>query len=333
MLLPPPHPLPFTPNPFVHKTPSLPPPTKPPTSITIFGQSAGGASVDYYNYAYPSDPIIAGSILQSGTAASFGNREPANAARSWYDAAAAAGCPNSTYPTPDLVLACMRSSAVTTAQLTAAINPGTGLAAVLGHFGPTIDGVTVFENYTARNLAGMYAQRPAIVGNNDYEAGLFELIEAGAGVSIPEDTWLYFDLGVFTCPASAAAGLRAQAGLPVWRYRYFGMYPNLELPTSTGKAWHGAELLPLFGTSQEVTKTDSTWEERAVGDYLRGAWSAFARCPESGLAGYGWPLYKRGEATEVLIGMGNDTVPSFAKPEVYDTTCGSFPYGGAANEP
>ena len=45
-----------------------------PSRIVIFGQSAGGASVDYYNYAWKDDPIIAGSILQSGTANAFGNR-------------------------------------------------------------------------------------------------------------------------------------------------------------------------------------------------------------------------------------------------------------------
>src|SRR5436190_14586297 len=31
-----------------------------PSRITIFGQSAGSASVDYYSYAYTSDPIVAG---------------------------------------------------------------------------------------------------------------------------------------------------------------------------------------------------------------------------------------------------------------------------------
>jgi len=226
----------------------------------------------------------------------------------------------------------MRGANVTMSALLAAENPGTGLASVLGEFGPTIDGAVVFENYTARAEAGQFIRVPAIVGNNDYEAGLFILIEAGTGVTIAQSTWDAFDLGVFTCPASAAAGLRRQAGLPAWRYRYFGMYPNLQLPTSADRAWHGAELLPLFGSSEAVTREDSTWQERAVGAYMRGAWAAFARCPQSGLVGYGWPLYERGRPTEVLIGMGNDTTVSFADPAVYDTTCGPFPYGGAANE-
>lgn len=36
--------------------------------ITIMGQSAGGTSIDYYSFAWTHDPIIAGSIVQSGTA-------------------------------------------------------------------------------------------------------------------------------------------------------------------------------------------------------------------------------------------------------------------------
>src|ERR1700710_2353895 len=36
----------------------------------MWGQSAGAGSVDYYNYAYPSDPIIAGMIMDSSSASS-----------------------------------------------------------------------------------------------------------------------------------------------------------------------------------------------------------------------------------------------------------------------
>ena len=37
-----------------------------PSRITIFGQSAGGASVDYYSFAYTKDPIVNGLIEESG---------------------------------------------------------------------------------------------------------------------------------------------------------------------------------------------------------------------------------------------------------------------------
>ncbi|KAI7580362.1 hypothetical protein KC316_g8994, partial [Hortaea werneckii] len=62
-----------------------------PKQITIFGESAGAASVDYYNYAYTKDPIIAGSIGESGTATSFGNKLPSTAAKNWFEVAERVG--------------------------------------------------------------------------------------------------------------------------------------------------------------------------------------------------------------------------------------------------
>jgi carboxylesterase type B len=41
-----------------------------PDRITIFRNSAGDASVDFYDYAWPSDPIVAGSIIMSGCVSS-----------------------------------------------------------------------------------------------------------------------------------------------------------------------------------------------------------------------------------------------------------------------
>lgn len=38
-----------------------------PSRIVIWGQSSGAASVDFYNYAYPGDPIVAGLIQHSGS--------------------------------------------------------------------------------------------------------------------------------------------------------------------------------------------------------------------------------------------------------------------------
>ena len=107
-----------------------------PERITIFGQSAGGASVDYYNYAWVDDPIIAGSIMQSGTAVSFGNRLPESASKAWFTTAGKAGCGNSSAEA-ERVLSCMRQQSME--KLLHAEAPGSGLASILGNFGPTID--------------------------------------------------------------------------------------------------------------------------------------------------------------------------------------------------
>jgi carboxylesterase type B len=39
-----------------------------PSRMLLHGQSAGAASVDYYNYAYPKDPIVSAFAMDSGTA-------------------------------------------------------------------------------------------------------------------------------------------------------------------------------------------------------------------------------------------------------------------------
>ena len=109
-----------------------------PSRITIFGQSAGGASVDFYNYAWTEDPIIAGSIEQSGTAISFGNKQPESAAKSWYTVTAKVGCGDNT-TAEDQLLECMRSANTTMMDLIQAEAGGSGLASVLGEFGPTVD--------------------------------------------------------------------------------------------------------------------------------------------------------------------------------------------------
>ncbi len=39
-----------------------------PNKITLWGQSSGALSADYYNFAYPNNGLVAGFILSSGTA-------------------------------------------------------------------------------------------------------------------------------------------------------------------------------------------------------------------------------------------------------------------------
>lgn len=56
-----------------------------PSRITLFGQSAGGMSIDLYNYAYLNDPIIKGTILHSGNVYSYAIREPADAADGMFE--------------------------------------------------------------------------------------------------------------------------------------------------------------------------------------------------------------------------------------------------------
>ena len=197
--------------------------------ITIFGHSAGGASVDYYNYAWADDPIVAGSVIMSGNAFSFGNRYPNTSAEAWYTASTVLRCGNQTRSTDADIFSCMRTKSV--AELLNATDVagkylGTKLDPLaarflntIGPFGPTIDNVTVFQNYTARGKEKDFIKRPILAGTNDDEGCLFA--ERG---DIPVSAEDEFTTVVFTCPTYHAVQSRVDAGVPSWKYRFFGRY-------------------------------------------------------------------------------------------------------------
>ncbi|KAH9845379.1 acetylcholinesterase precursor [Teratosphaeria destructans] len=306
-----------------------------PKRITLFGQSAGGGSVEYFNYAWTQDPIIAGSIALSGSATAYGNLLPATANSRWISVASRAGC---TQKTPDAVLACMRSVSMET-LITAEFQSRNGTNALQGNFGPTIDDKVVFTDYNTLAQKNLFIQRPTIYGNTIYEAGFFALLLAGLGQTRTPEYWTQFDARGFTCPATTAAIYRSNgANLPTWRYVYHPVFPNIHLPTDNNLAWHGAELLPLFGTDEIITKGPSTAQERAMGKYLRGAFAAFAADPVAGLTKYGWKRYDNASETVVQLGFDDPSSANFCPGPTYNTTvayyggCAPFPDPGQPNK-
>jgi len=164
----------------------------------------------------------------SGSAISFGNRQPATAADAWSLTASRLGCGNATTTSASTILTCMRSQNATT-LLAASLAIGPAFAStlnttaarlyegIIGPFGPTIDNVTVFDNYTQRAAARQFIPRPVLVGNSDAEACYFAEI---GGIPAAEQDLI--TTIVFTCPAYHIARARAQAGVPAWQYRFFG---------------------------------------------------------------------------------------------------------------
>lgn len=299
-----------------------------PTRITLFGQSAGSTSISTYGYAYASDPIAHGLITQSGTADSFGNPSPDSTA-SFQALATVLGC-NTTSTTTEGISAavtCIRAQPADTVLAAAAQVPAT--TSVLGTFAPTADNKTAFGEYTSLTEAGAFAQVPRLHGSNTDEGGSFALDFALLGLVLPPAYWDWHTLAFFGCPTAASAEGIAQAApdVPSWRYMYAGDYPNMRLTENPSLgAYHGAELNPLFGTSESLGGRD-TPAEAAMGKYMRAAWAAFAKDPTSGLAGeeFGWPVLPAGgdddEAQLVVLGLGNATEAVFQPSSVYDSAC------------
>lgn len=278
------------------------------------------------------DPIIAGSIHESGEANAFGNKEPDVQASRWYAVASTFGCGNLTTSTADEIVSCMQG--VPSTNLTTASIGSGALSLILASFGPTIDNKTVFSNYTQLELAGRIIDKPVLVGNNDYEAGIFILIFSFFGINLSQLSADVLTQSVFTCPSNSAANARYINNIPVWRYRYFPSFPNIQLSTSVGRAYHLSEVFPLFDTDQDVSGQPSTTIEQQLGSYMRAAWSAFAHDPENGLSSgkYQWPQYSPDvNATGlVLLGKDNSTGAAFGTRGDYDSTCPLYYQGIAA---
>jgi carboxylesterase type B len=113
-----------------------------PKRITIFGESAGGAAVDMYAYAWTKDPIINGIIAQSGSAgmrlSAPGGASAPNAA--WYRTSQALGCGGAEAGAK--TVDCMRGKPAEQIQKQLdAMTTGPGITP----FGPTPDGKTIFR--------------------------------------------------------------------------------------------------------------------------------------------------------------------------------------------
>jgi cholinesterase len=132
--------------------------------ITIYGQSAGGASVDYYAYAWTKDPIVNGFIPQSGTTSTMGfgssNNVPA-----WYKASESLGCGGR--DAGEKTLACLRGkTAQEVLNGTRVVTNGGGLN--FGSFLPKPDGKTVFtaDQYKERLAKGDFIRKVGHHSNN-----------------------------------------------------------------------------------------------------------------------------------------------------------------------
>jgi carboxylesterase type B len=178
-----------------------------PARIMGFGQSAGSELLDLYSYAYPTDPILSGMILQSGTVDLI--PPTANNTKAWFNSVSAVKCGDASSDSSN-VLDCMRATQAST--LFQSIHGAS--------FAPIIDNVSIFGDYPARRNAGNFSKIPLLIGNNDNEASLFAaqaLAANGEGAILPNRQVQQANLNRFSWPSGVRANLSVANQVPTWR--------------------------------------------------------------------------------------------------------------------
>jgi para-nitrobenzyl esterase len=267
-----------------------------PGRVTIFGESAGGLST----CALLASPLARGlfhrAIMQSGgcprnlaglETATTSNEAGYTQGDRILGLAGCAGVADR--------LACMR--AIPWQQLVDLTQPTVGFGREGEDFGLLVDGYSLLEPAGVAVAAGRAAAVPLIVGINadelttllpaasrpqsvaEYEAlvrqtvpTLWPQVLALYPASAYAEPWLAWadllDDLQFACPARAYSAAHAAAGNPVWRYVYTHVFNN---PSAQFGAFHGAELLFVFGPSAGFTAAESDLSAQ-----IQRQWTRFA---------------------------------------------------------
>jgi carboxylesterase type B len=271
-----------------------------PERITVFGQSAGGASTDFMTYEYKDDPIANAFIAHSGVANSVISTSVASSLvmPKWYSVSKALGCGGS--EAGEATVACVRGK--DTGDILQAMGSQFLSNPLFTGFLPISDDETAPSNPHSAGLAGDFAHVPYMTGSTDSEASLFIIVGlAFTHITAEQEDLIpfailkpvldLFTLIAFDCPAADAAEWRQLHGVPVWRYRFYGgNYSNIYV-NHVGTSYHTSELPVVFGTSSSVSGIPDTDVEAQASAYMRKAWTDFAKDPYNGLKNSGWPEY------------------------------------------
>jgi para-nitrobenzyl esterase len=293
-----------------------------PSNVTIFGESAGGMSVNLLMTSPAARGLFAKAITESGLGR-VSAKSLATAEARGVGFAKAAGA--------------LDLDALRRLPVEAFINgvsqpeddPDNGV-------GPIVDGVIAPENVDVAFAAGHEAKVPWIVGSNNYEASLFPALLADPDGKVlvlapapvrplvmktfdPDITGDHKVMAanlltdnIFTEPARYLAAQHEKNGAPVWRY-FFGYVPEAERP-SPG-AGHGAEIQFVFGTlgTFHGSAKGFTDADRATAANLGRYWTDFAKAGDPN--GTGLPNWAEDKGDHVLVidESGPHTVDGFRK--------------------
>jgi para-nitrobenzyl esterase len=300
------------------------------SQVTLFGESAGGSSMLVHLASPRSKGLFQRAIVES---AWVYHGERAALPRGTADTegqvfAASMGCPPGSTQ-----LDCLRSVSVS-AILDYKSSTG-------ARWYPTIDGAVLPDDPLTLFATGAFNKVPTLIGTNRNEGTLFITMTVpppvdpitltlfaesnfpGHGATIaaayPASAFggsyetagaeLLGD-GYFTCPARRVARAIAATGTPVFRYS-FAYAPKGE-PTASMGAFHGAELMFVFGHGVPFVSLDNS--ELPLSQLMMGYWGSMATVgtPNTGSA-FAWPAYDVAAESQMVLAMTPSTESAYKK--------------------
>jgi para-nitrobenzyl esterase len=278
-----------------------------PGNVTIFGESAGGMSVNTLMTAPLARGLFHKAIVQSGGGRSstlIASRTLKSAEEIGVAFAAEAGI------TGDDAAALTALRALPAAKVVNGMNlmkpqPKT-------YPGTMIDGTVVVEDAETAFKAGRQAKVPYMIGANDLEFGFFPMPpdrvdqmlsrfgeDSAKALSAydPQGTGnkgyvgmaLTSDIAMVE-PARMLARITSTAGQPTWHYRF--SYVATSLRGKAAGALHATEIPFVFSTVRAKYKDATTADDEAAGRAATAYWVAFAKSGDPNGAGLPkWPRY------------------------------------------
>jgi para-nitrobenzyl esterase len=294
-----------------------------PRRVTIFGESAGSEDVCLHVASPASRGLFRRAISESGGCTT---RQPtaAEGAASAEALAAAVGCSGGDE------LACLRQVPVATllANLSA------------GDFGPVVDGGFLPDQPRTLYDSGSYSKVPYLLGSNTDEGTLFFIgvpsvtteaeylaaLQTRYGALASQVAAVYpasafptpqaalaraFGDQILVCTTYDTARRAAAGGARTYLYNFARVIPIPVLQQLGLGAFHGSEIVYVFGSIPPPTPDDGT-----VGDTVRGYWSRFARRGSpNGRGALKWPRYRDSTDQRMNLDVEPSVLTGFRRPE------------------